>query len=74
MKAATGEKERDGEMVCQMSKVAAAILTQLAQELPQLRSGVITQFDFLGREIGSRALGERICSTKDVIEQREGPL
>ncbi len=70
VKPAAGVKERYGEMVCQVSKVAATILTQLAQELPRLRSGVIAQCDFLGSEIG--ALGERICSTKDVIEQRKG--
>ena len=72
VKPATGEKERGGEVVCQVSKVAAAILAQLAQELAQLRSGVVTQLGFLGRELGSRALGEWICGTQDVIEQREG--
>jgi hypothetical protein len=40
VKSETGEKESSGEMICQMSKVAAAIVTQLAQEL-QLRAGVI---------------------------------
>ena len=34
VKSETGEKESIGEMICQMSKVAAAIVTQLAQELP----------------------------------------
>ena len=29
------------------------------------------QLGFLRREFGSRALGERICSTQGVIEQRE---
>jgi hypothetical protein len=56
VKAATGEKERSGEVVCQMSKVASAIFTQLTQQLAQLRSGVITQLDFLGSELGSRAV------------------
>lgn len=55
-----------------MSKVAAAILTQLAQELPQLGGSMVMQLDFLRRELGSRALGEWIRSTRDVIEQREG--
>jgi hypothetical protein len=68
VKSATGEKEGGGEMVSQVSKVAAAIIAQLAQELPQLGGGVITQLDFLRRELGGRALGERICSTQDVIE------
>jgi len=72
VKSAPGEKEGGGEVVCQVSKVATAILAQLAQELPQLRGGVVTQFDFLRREFGSRAFGEWICSTQDVIEQREG--
>jgi hypothetical protein len=36
-----------------------------------LGRGVITQRDFLRREFGSRALRERICSTQDVVEQRE---
>jgi hypothetical protein len=34
VKSATGEKESSGETICQMSKVAAAIVTQLAQGLP----------------------------------------
>ena len=72
MEAATREKEPGGEVVCQVSKVTAAILAQLAQGLPQLRGRVITQLDFLGREFGSRAFGEGICGTQDVIEQREG--
>ena len=72
VKPAAGKKEGDGEVVCQVSKVAAAILAQLAQELSQLRGGVVTQLGFLGREFGSRALGERICGAQDVIEQREG--
>jgi len=59
-------------MICQVSKVATAILTQLVQELPQLRGSVITRLDFLGREFGSCAGGEWICGTQDVIEQREG--
>ena len=33
---------------------------------------MVTQLGFLGREFGSRALGERICGAQDVIEQREG--
>ena len=37
-----------------------------------MRGSVVTQLDFLGREFGSRALGEWICSIQDVIEQREG--
>jgi hypothetical protein len=41
VKSETGEKESSGEMICQMSKVAAAIVTQLAQGLTQLRAGVI---------------------------------
>jgi hypothetical protein len=67
VEAATGEKERGGEVICQMSKVATAILAQLAQELPQLRGRVITQLDFLGREFGSCAFGEWICGTEEVI-------
>jgi hypothetical protein len=63
VKPATSEKERGGEMVCQVSKVATAILAQLAQELPQLRGSVITQLDLLGRESGNRAFGEWICGT-----------
>jgi hypothetical protein len=63
VKSATGKKERGGEMVCQMPKVATAIIAQLAQKLPQLGGGVITQLDFLRREFGSRALGEWICGT-----------
>jgi hypothetical protein len=55
-----------------VSKVAAALLAQFAQELSQLRRCVVTQLGFLGREFGSRALGERICRAQDVIEQREG--
>ena len=55
-----------------MPKVAPAILAQLAQELPQLGGGVITQLDFLGRELRSRALGERICSSQNLIEHRKG--
>jgi hypothetical protein len=51
-----------------MSKVATAIIAQLAQELPQLRGRMVTQLDFLGREFGSCALGKRICSTQDVID------
>ena len=51
---------------------AGAILVQLAQELSQLRRSVITQLRLLRREFGSRALGEWICGTQDVIEQREG--
>ena len=74
VKSAPGEKEGGGEVVCQVSKIAAAILAQLAQELPQLGGGEITQLDFLGREFGSRAFGKRICSAQDVIEQREGCL
>jgi hypothetical protein len=72
VKPATGEEERGGKMICQVSKVAKAILAQFAQELPQLRGSVITQFGFLRREFGSWALGEWICGTKDVTEQREG--
>ena len=72
MKATTGEKERDGKVVCQVSKVTMSILAQLAQELAQLGGSVITQLRFLGRELGCRALGEWICGTQDVIEQREG--
>ena len=34
VKSTTVEKESSGEMICQMSKVAAVIVTQLAQELP----------------------------------------
>ena len=37
-----------------------------------MRGSVVTQLGFLGREFGSRALGEWICSIQDVIEQREG--
>jgi hypothetical protein len=51
-------------VVCQVPKVATALLAQLAQELPQLGCGVITQLDFLRREFGSRALGEWICNTQ----------
>jgi hypothetical protein len=54
-----------------MSKVAVALLAHLAQELPQLGSGVITQLDFLRRKFGSHALGEWICGIQDVVEQRE---
>ena len=66
------KQPRYGEVVCQVSKVAAALLAQFAQELSQLRRGVVTQLGFLGREFGSRALGERICGIQDVIKQREG--
>jgi hypothetical protein len=71
VKLATGQKERGGEVVCQVSKVVTAILAQLAQE-PQLRGRVITQLGFLGREFGSRTFDEWICGTHDVIEQPEG--
>jgi hypothetical protein len=37
----------------------------------QVRSGLITQLDVLASELGSRAVGQRICSTQHVIEQRE---
>jgi hypothetical protein len=63
VKSATCKKERCGEVVCQMPKVATAIIAQLAQELPQLRGGVIAQLSLLRREFGSRALGEWICGT-----------
>src|SRR5258705_11312997 len=33
---------------------------------------MVTQLGFLGREFGSRALGERICGAQNLIEQREG--
>lgn len=59
-------------MVCQMPKVATAILAQLVQELPQLRGSMITQLGSLRRELGSRTFGEWICSTQNVIKQREG--
>src|SRR4029077_12801862 len=72
VKPAAGKKESNGEVVCQVSKVAAALLAQVAQELSQLRRCVVTQLGFLGREFGSWALGERICGAQDVIEQREG--
>ena len=40
--------------------------------MAQLRSGLITQFDVLASELGSLAFRERICSTQDVVKQREG--
>jgi hypothetical protein len=72
MEAATGEKERGGEMVCQVSKVAAAILTQRTSQLAELRSGMMAQFDFLRPEFGSCAPSKRICGTQDLIEERKG--
>ena len=54
-----------------MSKVAAAILAQFPQELAQLRSGVVAQLDLLGSELGALAVGKRIGSAEDVVEERE---
>ena len=72
VKPAARKKESNGEVVSQVSKVAATALAQFAHELSKLRRCVVTQLGFLGREFGSRALGERICGAQDVIEQREG--
>ena len=44
---------------------------ETAKLSPDLQK-VVTQLGFLGREFGSRALGEWICSIQDVLEQREG--
>jgi hypothetical protein len=54
-KSITIERREQGEMICQMSKVAPAIVTQLAQELPKCRGGVIAYLDVLRRELTSRA-------------------
>ena len=63
------------EQQCADSEVLSDLVyssKQVAQELSQLRRGVVTQLGFLGREFGSRALDERICGAQDVIKQREG--
>jgi hypothetical protein len=54
-----------------MPKVATAIRATRAGAAPTGRR-CDNAASFLRRKFGSRALGERICSTEDVIEQREG--
>jgi hypothetical protein len=53
-------------------KVTGSILAQFAQQLSELRSGMVAQLGFLGRELGSMAVAKRIGSVEDVIEESEG--
>jgi hypothetical protein len=43
----------------------------LAQHLSELGSGMVAQLGFLGGELGSVAIGKRIGSVEDVIEESE---
>ena len=44
---------------------------QFAQQLAELGGGMVAQLGFLGGELGSVAVGKRIGSVEDVIEESE---
>ncbi len=60
MVSAAGKKEGSRQVITQVAKVAAAIFTQFVQELPDLRSGMVAQFGFLGGELWRRTLRKGI--------------
>jgi len=60
MVSAAGKKEGSRQVITQVAKVAAAIFTQFVQELPDLQSGMVVQFGFLGGELWRRTLGKGI--------------
>ena len=60
---ATGEKERGGEVVCQVAEVAALILAQFAQQLAQLGGSVVAQLGFLGGKLRGLAVDVLWVST-----------
>ena len=71
MVSAAGKKEGGRQVIRQLAKVAAFILAQFAQQLAELGRGMVAQLGFLGGELGSVAVGKRIGSVEDVIEESE---
>ena len=53
------------------NSLARGVALIRAVRAAQVRSGLITQLDVLASELGSRAVGERICNPQHVIGQRE---
>ena len=74
MVSAAGKKEGTRQVKSQMPKVAGFILAQFAQQLAELGGGMVAQLGFLGGELGSVAVGKRIGSVEDVIEESSAGL
>jgi hypothetical protein len=60
MVSAAGKKEGGRQVISQLAKVAPFILAQFAQQLAQLRRGMVAQLGFLGGELWRMTLGKGI--------------
>jgi hypothetical protein len=63
MVSAAGKKEGARQVISQVAKVAAFILAQFAQQLAELRSGVVAQLGFLRGKLRGLAVDVLWVST-----------